>query len=1388
MVKSTAAMNFTDTSRDRIVKDTANTIVNLKQTVDIVKQESNEFKKHLSTTNNNFSLDTVNTITKEYIRCLNKVNFTIDSIISHTDEIKTANNYATVLRPIFENKYTDNNININGYVVIADAEPVKLIHFYEPDRNWDNKQSNPWVGYRTKCETDGYNKFISLKKNNPSQPYYYVLIPYDWDTGIKISFFVYIPDILVHPTGTHWIKIVSGFNFSSMVLNYDKISQLPISYIQYIQQIEDAFNMFSNNTTSNNPTTYQFGDDNKFNTLKVITSTEYPHWAGKYITECYIPGSNIDMPNIIYQINHGLNRNYTGMHDGQIVIVDYVIGSVYYTGIIKMIMIQSPNYNGLGYQIESINVTRLFTSSVNINGDTTVQGNINVVRYNGDSIISTDNTRKVTTFHDKVGINQLPYEINGLLDIDNMTQQGVLDLFSAFVPSSTNSYDIIQIINQLQTRSSQDISGLFQNDSSLFNYTNQCTVFSVPIKPIVSGTDINTIHSNTVGTHILSSDYTLKRIQQCVKEINQMRKEIVCVNDPNTVYSYIELVSDIDTKWYILSMRAILENNSSNNMVFVMTYLDANTVMVNPSTNNVLMRIINYASIECRFMNYVTLLFKCTNTTSDGGSNNGYFDASGNLAKDISGNLLIKLAIQNNEYFSSRLGLLPESYIFVRRHEDGMYILHEGNPHWNGRLSSDCWNNDSNVGIVTDIINKQLDVLYNNRQNSIFVVNYVWNSFRKISFSNKISIGNTTYVIGSGFNLNSLLDQSMIVHGDSTLGGNFYVNDSNNNNIFKVDNVTKTISNLYKVGVGMAELPQSILDVKDTTVSEIQAEVDASVEQYIIMNTLIPNLRTAQSDASFNDIITNLNITQTVNNYFGIYRINEETFLSTDITVVYHYLYRNWHNKTFGNIDDPVNHVPVKISIQLYQNILDEDTIYDGRMCFRLFHFVFGWKLLRIICFKNEITNNMYFLLTGTNIQNYGIRYNSNNNLQRLFDQRLRSPRMLAEIDRRIRSQNGNIITPCYNINEGLNSFNVMNKTYIDISMNQFKIDLNKTDGRNIIVTKITVPLSTTNDISFDTPIQYVDLSYNDRVKFSNLYTNIITKYTNIQPGHYFILRYDDLTVDYIAAGKCIDVSGNNFTLIINEFSIQDCIHPSLNVSGDTKIIGDLIISNQTNNTNFVSIDPVDHFVGINTDERNINYQNMVYSTTTDKYTPKHNVYVTNDSYPVMVSERICEDITGSDVSNNDHTKNDYSKFGTYSALNVKRKSKMYDYNTINSNAANLDAAFKAKYLTDTVTHMRYGPDISFEVCDKYNNTVELGQLQMTIDGINTTTNNLQCGFGVSVNDYDKGSKFEDMRRNILYVDNSSTLFVKQINLNGGILSTDASGNLLWNNNKIALL
>ena len=104
----------------------------------------------------------------------------------------------------------------------------------------------------------------------------------------------------------------------------------------------------------------------------------------------------------------------------------------------------------------------------------------------------------------------------------------------------------------------------------------------------------------------------------------------------------------------------------------------------------------------------------------------------------------------------------------------------------------------------------------------------------------------------------------------------------------------------------MSESPKSILHVTDTTVAEIIAESDAASEQYVILNKLARKLREAPSEDSFNGIITDpsLNLTQTINNYFGISRINEETFLSTDIKVVYHWLYPKWQTYSLGNIVD----------------------------------------------------------------------------------------------------------------------------------------------------------------------------------------------------------------------------------------------------------------------------------------------------------------------------------------------------------------------------------------------------------------------------------------------------------------------------------------------------
>ena len=280
--------------------------------------------------------------------------------------------------------------------------------------------------------------------------------------------------------------------------------------------------------------------------------------------------------------------------------------------------------------------------------------------------------------------------------------------------------------------------------------------------------------------------------------------------------------------------------------------------------------------------------------------------------------------------------------------------------------------------------------------------------------------------------------------------------------------------------------------------------------------------------------------------------------------------------------------------------------------------------------------------------------------------------------------------------------------------------------------------------------------------------------------GNRNVITYEDLYFDYCTGIQCteISISGNIITLLCIEMRIQDIIKPSLSVEGDAKITGDLMVTNKSTGENYVSIDPDNKYIGIGTDERFINYQDIECTTCNNIYTSQHNVYIKHDQYPVMVCERIRENTIEEDP--------DLNSFASYTGMMVKRKSELYDFKTIHENATKLhERVINTNRPDDTVTHMRYGPDISFEVCDKTNRSVELGQVQMSIDSVDPDTGYLKCGFGVAINDFKEGAAFVDVRRQLMYVDNDSQLFVQKINLGGKVLEIDGSGNLLFNGKKV---
>jgi hypothetical protein len=1328
-----------------IIEDLTQDVEAARQNLAVINDFKSNIEKRIITTTNLTSIDCINNISKLFDKAINKLNWTKSLIDNKKDEIITATNYSSVLRPIFDLKYgqVGNKEDFDIWIFTLGNDD-ELQYFVEQNKDFDNiKASQLPPPFNTLCNelnNKYYEKRINLI-NQQNQEVYYAWNFVKFVNGIEIGIEIMIPDIL---NSGKWIVVACPIEITLKLPEIDSYETVPNSFEKYLKNIEDAFNTFSKSSyDSINGTIYQFGSDKQFNILKVVSSSDYPSWIDQLIINSYIPGSNINMPLIIFQINTELNRNYGELKVNEIVIVSYVIGVTYYTGVIKMINII--NY-GLCYQIINVNINEAVEPSLKINGDVEINGSLNIFNCNNESIISTDNSRKITTFHDKVGINQYYHEVEGLLDIDNLTHQIILDLFDDFIPYQLNSYDVMKTINELPEYSNQTVTDLFEN-SSLFDYKNQVAVISVPINSNVN--DITTINKSIQGADIIGSKDFLKKKDTIILEIKQMAVEITQLNDPLLMFSYMELITDDNQQSYILSMRGIIRNE---NLIISITYLNVTYLMIDLSYTKILLNIFDYTSREFRYMNYVKLLV----------TNRAYYDANKVFLSEK-----FESSIKNNQFFSNKFDLLPESYIFMYDSIKYKYKYIELKKEWNEEIVEDLFSGDNNIKVVVNLIENQLDIKYNykKRSNGSFPVNYLWFKERKLSFTQLIYVNEEEYVVGSGVNLNSLISKSIIVKGDNEVYGNFHVKDTNNNTIFKVDNVEKTITNAYKVGIGIEE-PKSILHIKDTTVQDILDEMLAATKQINTFNNLYKNLKTANEE-EFETIIEEELSVQAPDNYFAMYEVNTDTLLGDDMKCHYNWAFPSWKGKIIKNIVDYDNSFILTIVKDFFTNILNIQLIYDFAGYSKVVEFKWGNKQGR--GFFIFINNKLYIVATGTNLGTYNIRLTANNNIGSSIAAREITIFLVLELYRKIK-------TPVsYNIVESQNALNTQMKDNKNIKFKTFKIKIDKISIKDMELSDINV-----DTLVESNKIQFKDMNSNDQTKYIEFHKYLFNNYNNnISVGDNFMLVYSDLKVDNKSACKCTDVDGNKITLIGVEFVIQDVIIPTLNVEGDTMIKGDLLITDQKTNTNFVSIDPIQKYVGINTDERYI-YYDETFTTTSSLYNAEHNVIIKNDHFPVLVSERTQEN--KDDIKNLDDVtdpSNNLRYFDSYSSANLKRNSELYTFEEMKNFSLENDSR-QRDIDNNTVTHTRYGTDLMFEVCDNSGLTKGIGSIKMTIDDIDSD-GHIKGGFGVQVEDKTL------IIRDLMYVDNSGTLFINKINLGGKVLEVDNSGNLLWDKKMVSL-
>jgi hypothetical protein len=253
----------------------------------------------------------------------------------------------------------------------------------------------------------------------------------------------------------------------------------------------------------------------------------------------------------------------------------------------------------------------------------------------------------------------------------------------------------------------------------------------------------------------------------------------------------------------------------------------------------------------------------------------------------------------------------------------------------------------------------------------------------------------------------------------------------------------------------------------------------------------------------------------------------------------------------------------------------------------------------------------------------------------------------------------------------------------------------------------------------------------------------------------------------------------------------KDHILPSMSIEGDLAVAGELTLSGLTTRQNaasiYLTVDPENHFVGINSNDRFANYSLKHTSEALGSiYDTSQHLYVKNDRYPNATFARIAE-ITEPSTSERDYdATKDYTLFGTYSAATMLRCSDIWTYAQAQERADHYTTSLANINTTDWQKKKRYGTDIAFEIKDVSGVTTELGEVQMVIDSIDMA-GNLHAGFGVQVVDRTLGTIFPQALKNIMYVNNDSELFVNGVMLGTRLLRVNPNNpdELLWGDIKV---
>jgi len=1338
------------------VVDVKSDIVDVKGLVLDVKSQVLDIKNYttggVNTSQDNITIDEVVDSLNAFKTSIYRAAYINDLIEQNQYKIRQ-NGYDATLSPIYKSKFLGDESYFGLSEIPADFDynNILSISIYKKfdfligkyTHEIENTSEHPnLITLVTGRRKQNVEMLQQLIKDNPTSKLHNVVVVQKWIYGYKVYSYIFRKSIT---DNSKWIYTQSGVDLKSFLPNAENNNlELSSNYLKFAQAISDVFEELNAYTYSpdSEMDIWEFGNPVKFASLKCVQSVTYPSFTGQPLSQCHIPGSNENLPKTLFNIVTDLFLNYPTLYDGQLAITTYQLDNINYVAIVKMITIGTTKC----FVQKQLNIESFFTTEVNnIVGDTEIHGSLDVLNYKNEPIIKSDNINKILCFHDKVGINQEPFEVEGLMDIDCLSNNNMILVINEIKTLSLNNYNIVTLINQMTILSPTVLSNLQSNipNTKLNEFKSQFVIFKVPNSKNITETDIQFVYK-PLGLDIFASNAfkhgTFDTIDEITNEIYRMGDELK--HNASKTLTFVELLAD-DNYSYLTSMSCII---MSNELYFITTFKSAETYINDLSYKKKYTQIIGAFGRLNRFLNYGALLLYNESIFSKL-KNNDITEFMNHI---------------NNGEFRNRFGLGYSPYFFCWNVSDNytdlssiQYLLHEVYPYWASRDVRNLYIKGSDIN-VSNIVNSILTT-YNNTYdiktlNNNFLVNYEWQNGTKVSFVTIVDVNGTKYMIGTGLNLSDYIDKGLITRADNLLFGDLLVKDELNRDMFHIDPINNNINSMCKIGICTAT-PESMLDIRDTSIEDILRYRSSMYTSAAQKNKFIDHFKNLD--------LSTVNITREVESFFpnqndldyvAILQLNESSQLGGDDKMIYNWLFtRLTEFNTLKEVND-ANIIELKNTlIAVYTDLKQNYKMFSGIELVYQFNWVNGARRFRYYIIRNAIDNKLYAIITGSYLTSFNIKINRNQTIREFYKAATGTRFYMNEIIQKI--TNPSIVT------NSIKGAETIRKNMITNPIMKFTVYT--LDNRNLLTDSCVEEYDfnafvETSFVAFKDPDQSTKIknlpiqtpeNRNYRSKHESFLLCISRNYKvkEFGDGHIIYAMYEDLHKDFSGL-IYIYKNGINglLKLILIEMCITDYIKPALNIEGDVKCNNDLIVYDKYTNLQYCSIDPNNKFVGINTDERFINYANT-YATTSNSEilnnAQQHHVYIKNDKYPNLVCERVAEISDGSDVK-----KEDYTLFKTYSASTMKRKSNLYLFSDMYENA--------------TKNNTRYGGDISFELCDATNRTQEIGNIHMVIDSIDDRKI-IRGGFGVGVVDTDVTNN--PVVRPVMYVDNASTLHVSNI-------------------------